>query len=267
MFDARLGEHPVHRAALLLEQRGQHMNRLDELMIAPDGQGLRVGERLLEVGRQFVHPHSGTLLSFGWRPDMRVAPGDLNRHLGNYVRTASARSSQISVAMRPQGASRRWEKNRSASPNVQNPPPRTRPTPAAASSVARERRRDRPANGRADCAETSAAPPGSVVVNASRTSSPTSYAAAPIAGPSHAESRPDRRRPPQPRRAARRRRARASPRAQPRCGRRPRCRSATGKQSAVSTAQTTPGRPVTAPSASPRARQRRDRARGARAPA
>ena len=67
-------------------------------------------------------------------------------------------------------------------------------------------------------------------------------------GAEPSERPPDRRRARRPQRAARRRRDRASPHAQRRRGCRPRSQISTGKQSAVSTAQTTPGRPVTAPS-------------------
>ena len=40
---------PDHAAALLLEQRRHHVHGLDELMIAADGERLRVGQRLLEL--------------------------------------------------------------------------------------------------------------------------------------------------------------------------------------------------------------------------
>ena len=48
---------PTHAAALLLEQRRHHVHGLDELMIAADGERLRIGQRLLELGRQLVHAH------------------------------------------------------------------------------------------------------------------------------------------------------------------------------------------------------------------
>ena len=83
---------------------------------------------------------------------MRVAAGDLNRHarqISEYqLPLRGAESSQTSVAMRPHGASRRCEKKRSASVYVQNPPPCTDRTPAAARARARGHR-GRPASGRA----------------------------------------------------------------------------------------------------------------------
>jgi hypothetical protein len=33
------------------------MHRLEELLVAPDGERLRVRERKLELGRQPIHPH------------------------------------------------------------------------------------------------------------------------------------------------------------------------------------------------------------------
>ena len=38
----------AHRAALLVEQRRHQVHRLDELVIAPDRQRLRIGQRFLE---------------------------------------------------------------------------------------------------------------------------------------------------------------------------------------------------------------------------
>jgi hypothetical protein len=40
-----------HRAALLVEQRDQHMHRLDEVVVAADRQRLRVSQRLLELAK------------------------------------------------------------------------------------------------------------------------------------------------------------------------------------------------------------------------
>ena len=56
-IDAGLGQDADDAAAPLLEHRRQHVHGLDELMIAADGERLRIGQRLLELGRQFVHAH------------------------------------------------------------------------------------------------------------------------------------------------------------------------------------------------------------------
>ncbi len=58
-------------ATLLVEQREQHMRRIDLRVIPADSHGLRIGQCLLEVGRQFVGSHSVT--SIGWGGDARHA--------------------------------------------------------------------------------------------------------------------------------------------------------------------------------------------------
>ena len=50
-------EQVARRAALLIQERRHDVQRLDELVIAPDGETLRVGERVLEHGGEFVEPH------------------------------------------------------------------------------------------------------------------------------------------------------------------------------------------------------------------
>ncbi len=55
-----LRQQVAHRAALLIEQRDHDVLRLDELVIAADGERLRVGQGLLEFTGQFVHTHERT---------------------------------------------------------------------------------------------------------------------------------------------------------------------------------------------------------------
>jgi hypothetical protein len=47
-----------HRAAVLVQQRDHEVNRLDELVIAPDRQTLGIRQRHLELAGQLVHPHA-----------------------------------------------------------------------------------------------------------------------------------------------------------------------------------------------------------------
>jgi hypothetical protein len=47
----------VGRAVVLVEQGQQQVLRLDELLVVADGQALRVGKRLLELGGKFVEAH------------------------------------------------------------------------------------------------------------------------------------------------------------------------------------------------------------------
>ena len=56
-IDVGLGEQRPHGAALLIEQRDHHMQRLDELMVTAHRQTLRVGQGHLEFAGQFVHSH------------------------------------------------------------------------------------------------------------------------------------------------------------------------------------------------------------------
>ena len=55
--DAGLGEQAAHGAALLVEQRDHHVGRFDELVVLAHSQGLRFGERQLELTGQFVGTH------------------------------------------------------------------------------------------------------------------------------------------------------------------------------------------------------------------
>jgi hypothetical protein len=55
--DAGLREQRARAAALLVEQRGEQVHRFDDVVVAADGERLRVGERLLEARGEFVHPH------------------------------------------------------------------------------------------------------------------------------------------------------------------------------------------------------------------
>ena len=52
-------------AALLVEQCQQQVRRLDEIVVAPDRQRLRVAQGLLEARSELVHPHGGTPRNVG----------------------------------------------------------------------------------------------------------------------------------------------------------------------------------------------------------
>ena len=192
--DAGLREQAAHGAALLLEQRGHQVHGLDELVIAADGERLRVLQRLLELGRQLVHSHERFGPEFADRPEHEGSRRDSNGYRGNHVHARALaaaalgryQASQISVAIRPHGASRRCEKKRCDSVNVQNPPPATAVTPGRRSGSRARGRRGPPASGRAAFGAKKRSAAGSCATYASRTSAPTSYAAAPIAGPSQA---------------------------------------------------------------------------------
>ena len=54
---AGLVEQMAYRTALLIEQRRHDVHGLDVLMVAPDGERLRVRERKLKLAGEFVHPH------------------------------------------------------------------------------------------------------------------------------------------------------------------------------------------------------------------
>ncbi len=54
---ARLREQAAHRATLLVQQRHHQVRRLDELMVLPHGERLRISERHLELAGQFIHSH------------------------------------------------------------------------------------------------------------------------------------------------------------------------------------------------------------------
>ena len=56
---ARLREQRADGAAFLVDQGEQHVERLEELVVAADGQRLGVGERRLELAGEFVHAHEG----------------------------------------------------------------------------------------------------------------------------------------------------------------------------------------------------------------
>ena len=57
--DPGLGQQRPAAATGLVEQRGQHMHRLDDVVVAAHGQRLRIGQGFLEVGGELVHPHGG----------------------------------------------------------------------------------------------------------------------------------------------------------------------------------------------------------------
>jgi hypothetical protein len=52
-----LGEQRTNGAALLIDQCEQHVRGLDDLMVPAERQRLRIGERRLELAREFVLPH------------------------------------------------------------------------------------------------------------------------------------------------------------------------------------------------------------------
>ena len=54
---AGLVEQMTHGTALAVEQRRHDVHGLDVLMVAPDGERLRVRERKLKLAGEFVHPH------------------------------------------------------------------------------------------------------------------------------------------------------------------------------------------------------------------
>jgi hypothetical protein len=54
---ARLDEQWFDRAALLVDQRQQHMRGLDDLVVAAEGERLGVAEPLLESFGEFVLTH------------------------------------------------------------------------------------------------------------------------------------------------------------------------------------------------------------------
>ena len=55
--DARAREQRRGAAVLLREQRGKQVLRLDEPVVVAEREALRVGQRLLELGRQLVEAH------------------------------------------------------------------------------------------------------------------------------------------------------------------------------------------------------------------
>src|SRR5205085_2965650 len=58
-------EHRARAAALLVEQRQQQVRGFDEVVVAADGERLRVAERLLEPGGELVHSHGGKDVAAG----------------------------------------------------------------------------------------------------------------------------------------------------------------------------------------------------------
>ena len=53
----RHAQQVAYRTALLVEQRHHQVNRFDELVIAPHGEALRIGQRHLKFIGQFIHSH------------------------------------------------------------------------------------------------------------------------------------------------------------------------------------------------------------------
>ena len=77
--DARLDQERLRRCRPAVEQRRHHVRRLDELIVAADAQRLRVGQRLLEAAREFVHAHGlrpgvfATELALIWGRGARIS--------------------------------------------------------------------------------------------------------------------------------------------------------------------------------------------------
>ena len=91
-IDVGLREQMPHTAALLVEQRDQHMHRLDELMIAAHGEALGIGEGGLKFTGQFVHAHGAKLRS-RYRWDCLTDGGLAGRFQGVSTKRLSHRPS------------------------------------------------------------------------------------------------------------------------------------------------------------------------------
>ncbi len=82
-------------AVLLVQQREQDVDRLDELVVVAARDALRIGERLLELGREFVDSHGGdpkkVSVQVGLRRTLSSASTQRPRHAGG----ASARRSHV----------------------------------------------------------------------------------------------------------------------------------------------------------------------------
>ncbi|MNM52088.1 hypothetical protein D3C81_631600 [compost metagenome] len=63
--DACVGQQRTAAAAGLVKQRAEHVYRFDDVVVAANGQRLGVGQRLLEVGGELIHPH-GSSSSMSW---------------------------------------------------------------------------------------------------------------------------------------------------------------------------------------------------------
>ena len=59
--DAGAGEQRGGAAVLLVKQAGQQVRRLDKAVVVAQRQALRVGERLLQLGGEFVETHDPPL--------------------------------------------------------------------------------------------------------------------------------------------------------------------------------------------------------------
>ena len=66
---AGLDQQRPRAAVLLVEQGAEHVRRLHELVVAPDGQGLGIGEGRLESAGEFVHSHRPPK----WGPEATVS--------------------------------------------------------------------------------------------------------------------------------------------------------------------------------------------------
>ncbi len=61
-IEADLHQQGLDRTALLLEQGGKQVHRLDGRMVMANGQGLGVGERQLQLAGQTVYSHGSSFL-------------------------------------------------------------------------------------------------------------------------------------------------------------------------------------------------------------
>jgi len=59
----RLHQQGPHRAARGIEHRQHEVGGLEELVVAPEGDRLGIGQRLLKAAREFVHAHRKSTLS------------------------------------------------------------------------------------------------------------------------------------------------------------------------------------------------------------
>ena len=64
--DVALREQVARTAALLIEQRRQHVCRFDLLVVAPEREALGLAESGLELRGQLVHAHGLMALVFGY---------------------------------------------------------------------------------------------------------------------------------------------------------------------------------------------------------
>ena len=72
-IDAGARQQRCGAAVLLVEQGQQQVLRLDELVVVADRQALRIGQRLLELGGEFVETHEPALAACVVKPNIGKA--------------------------------------------------------------------------------------------------------------------------------------------------------------------------------------------------